>query len=241
MIPKRIINTVGRCVDCHVEIIRISSSHIRCEGCRKNRLRLQRALSAKARYHRIKNGGIANTIGIEIVCRCGRSYTKINPMVMRCLECQKAHVDEARNRYGQRQNALRRAENSEKWDNVSRKCRCGRDFKVDMRRDCQLYCAECSDVMKKIYEIAFHIRHLDKIVIRWQDIYDMYIKQERRCNITNMKMTNVGLKAISADRIDNSKPHNLDNIQLVCKWVNLARNNHTIQEIKLVLDEFKSM
>jgi hypothetical protein len=45
------------------------------------------------------------------------------------------------------------------------------------------------------------------------------------------------LRSISIDRIDNRHGHLKGNIQLVCKFANLGRREHTVDEFKVALSE----
>ena len=68
---------------------------------------------------------------------------------------------------------------------------------------------------------------------------DIWESQEGRCAITDLPMTHRynDPKAVSIDRINSSKGHVRDNIQLVCQWVNRAKNNMANEEFKDVLLE----
>jgi len=67
--------------------------------------------------------------------------------------------------------------------------------------------------------------------------------QDGRCAITNMPMSHKtrDLRSMSIDRIDSEKGYIKGNIQLVCKWVNFAKSNHSLDEIKTILKEFKDV
>lgn len=43
------------------------------------------------------------------------------------------------------------------------------------------------------------------------------------------------LCTMSIDRINNDQGYSVDNVHLVCKWVNLGRGSHSIQEMREVL------
>ncbi len=49
------------------------------------------------------------------------------------------------------------------------------------------------------------------------------------------------LCAASIDRIDNAKGHIVGNIQLVCKWANIGRGQHTVVEFASVLEQFVAL
>jgi len=62
-----------------------------------------------------------------------------------------------------------------------------------------------------------------------EDVYNLWIKQNKKCNLSGM---NIGFydddknHTCSIDRIDSSKEYELDNIQLVHKHVNLMKNHY---------------
>lgn len=78
------------------------------------------------------------------------------------------------------------------------------------------------------------------------DLKSLWEKQRGICAITGLPMilpetsacTNLGPKCVSIDRIDNSKGYSLENIQLVCYSVNLARN---VFSIPVIQDFFKEI
>jgi hypothetical protein len=64
--------------------------------------------------------------------------------------------------------------------------------------------------------------------------------QNGKCAITGTKMLcQAGLlETVSIDRIESNKGYVEGNIQLVCKWVNLAKNRFSNDDMKNVLDRF---
>lgn len=65
-------------------------------------------------------------------------------------------------------------------------------------------------------------------------------EQKERCAITNIPLMhryNDGCAA-SIDRIDSSKGHVKNNIQIVCQWVNRAKNNMTNDEFIEILNMY---
>lgn len=57
--------------------------------------------------------------------------------------------------------------------------------------------------------------------------------QEYKCAISGIKMTHniKDLRSVSIDRIDSSKGYIPENVQLVCKTMNIAKNTHSNAEI----------
>lgn len=88
-----------------------------------------------------------------------------------------------------------------------------------------------------------------KIDISLLDIKNLWENQNGKCAITKLQMilpksrrdTNVGPRCASIDRIDNQRGYSIDNIQLVCYSVNLARNKFPIDTIKEFFNEIVSV
>lgn len=76
-----------------------------------------------------------------------------------------------------------------------------------------------------------------------EDVVALWDKQNGRCAISGMPMAHEfkNLRSVSIDRIDSDLGYTLDNIQLVCQWVNYAKNRYSNAEIGEVLTEYKSM
>jgi hypothetical protein len=47
------------------------------------------------------------------------------------------------------------------------------------------------------------------------------------------------LKTVSVDRIDSSEGYVPNNVQLVCKWVNLAKQDHTNADMLAIIEELR--
>lgn len=77
--------------------------------------------------------------------------------------------------------------------------------------------------------------------ITLENIYDLFIKQDKKCAITGTLLghSNDGEgkspKNMSIDRIDSSKGYTLDNIQWVCVWVQIAKQDWNEDEFKIWL------
>ncbi len=70
----------------------------------------------------------------------------------------------------------------------------------------------------------------------------LWHKQNMKCAITGLPMVYKchNLKSVSIDRIDSNQGYTEDNVQLVCKFVNLAKSNHTNDDVISVISELKS-
>lgn len=72
-------------------------------------------------------------------------------------------------------------------------------------------------------------------VITYEELYDIWLKQDKKCAITGIHMTTatgVGRVQtnVSIDRIDNKLGYTKDNVQLVCLWANTAKNDLPMSE-----------
>lgn len=72
--------------------------------------------------------------------------------------------------------------------------------------------------------------------LRFEDLMDIYNKQEGKCNITGEVLEIGGKKrseTLSLDRIDSFKGYTKDNIQFVCWAVNQMKNNLSEEELMI--------
>ena len=63
------------------------------------------------------------------------------------------------------------------------------------------------------------------VSITLEDIWDLYIKQGKVCNLSGIPISFNKPVTASVDRIDSKLPYTVDNIQLVHKDVNKIKNN----------------
>ena len=65
--------------------------------------------------------------------------------------------------------------------------------------------------------------------------------QKGICALSTIPMSSkTPLHKISIDRIDISKGHIKNNIQLVCRFMNLGRRHHSISEVNTILESIRS-
>jgi hypothetical protein len=234
--------TVIKCATpgCKTTIVVRSSSHRWCAICYMERKRAQMRESARSSYHLRKKG--IRTLNSEVKCKCGVAYIKTNPMQKRCLRCQTTANIRQRLATERRRLERRKSESARRWAVLI--CKCGTSYKPDPGTKpvhcVEKYCPRCHPIVRKCYGLVSRIKKRDGITIKWTSLYALYLRQNRKCAVSGIEMTGEGLKVVSADRIDNSKRHTLSNIQLVCKWINLARQHHSIAELKTVLQEFRN-
>lgn len=79
------------------------------------------------------------------------------------------------------------------------------------------------------------------ININLQLLKSMWGVQDGRCKLTGMRMAHEhnNIRSVSIDRINSKLGYTSDNIQLVCKWVNLAKNNSDNQAMIDVIEEIR--
>lgn len=72
-------------------------------------------------------------------------------------------------------------------------------------------------------------------VISYEEVYDLWLEQNQICKLTGVKMTTTTGKGrvptnVSIDRICSSKGYTKDNVQLVCLWANIAKNDLPVSD-----------
>lgn len=84
---------------------------------------------------------------------------------------------------------------------------------------------------------------LNTIEIDLDFLLSLYESQHGLCALTQLPMIHQfnDLCSISVDRIDSKLGYVSGNIQLVCKWVNLAKQKHTNAEFVGMLDKLRSV
>jgi hypothetical protein len=79
------------------------------------------------------------------------------------------------------------------------------------------------------------------ITITLEEVLALWDSQNGFCAISGMSMLYEfkNPRTVSIDRIDSDKGYIPGNVQLVCQWVNLAKNSFSDKDIREVLQEFK--
>lgn len=70
-------------------------------------------------------------------------------------------------------------------------------------------------------------------------VIDILHQQQFRCAITGVLMAHRfnDPKAVSIDRIDSSRGYVSDNVQLVCRWVNIAKGQMSQEQFMALFNE----
>lgn len=144
-----------------------------------------------------------------------------------------------------------------------------KECNVEIQRPRRMFCTpKCKNLYnhktkyKYKYQVAFQVKspkHFLQTLINKkngrskdgltkENLFKIYEKQKGLCAITKLPMTMIrfGGKVptnISMDRIDNSRGYELENVQLVCRIVNVMKLDQTMDELKLwcqrILDGIK--
>lgn len=71
---------------------------------------------------------------------------------------------------------------------------------------------------------------------------ELWDKQGGKCAASGMSMQHQlrHICSASVDRINNDGGYTRDNVRLVCKWANLARGSHTVEEFAAVIATLRS-
>lgn len=146
--------------------------------------------------------------------------------------------------------------------------RCGKEFNRELREytravktGCKsVFCSkECVAIAKtdiyspfrKIFQDSKHsaIQKTLDFAIDLPFLLKLWNHQNGRCAYTSIKMTlpdstyvNIqhNLIAASLDRIDSSKGYIKDNVEFVCRFINLGKNGYSKEETKQFIDLIKN-
>lgn len=129
-------------------------------------------------------------------------------------------------------------------------------FNTNKNKDGIFFRSACKKCSKEVYfkthsELDYYIKNLirskkyDKrkrfknieFDIDLEFIKKMFLNQNGICEITGISMTHFSGKGfcmsnLSIDRIDSKKGYTKDNIQLVCLWANVSKNNMNLEDFK---------
>lgn len=122
--------------------------------------------------------------------------------------------------------------------------RCGNSFGARSRREqyCSAKCQTTVATQRKILRDASLVTHLkalrtkgDRKSLSLNFLLGLYERQHGRCALSGVEMTWVVRQGkvatnLSIDRIDASRAYSEDNVQLVCRIVNVMRNALTVDE-----------
>lgn len=82
---------------------------------------------------------------------------------------------------------------------------------------------------------------VDRSLLDFDKLYKRLEEGGFRCEITGIPFSYEPRdpKAISIDRIDPNLPYSVDNIRIVCWWVNAAMGNWGLDKLRAMVDEWR--
>lgn len=91
-----------------------------------------------------------------------------------------------------------------------------------------------------------HDWHMDDFDLTPEALAELWRDQGGRCAITGIGMDiNIneteshGLDYVSLDRVDQNRGYSMDNVQLVCMFINLGKGMHSDAEVMEILEKIK--
>ena len=119
---------------------------------------------------------------------------------------------------------------------------------IDISTPMQQYTCSFNGYINKLYLSTKHNHHKRHKKLTFQitenDLKQIYIKQEGKCNLSGIHMTYIGYQGtdshkqnkwnISVDRIDSTKGYTVNNIQLLCGIVNKMKTDMNDNELLIL-------
>lgn len=103
----------------------------------------------------------------------------------------------------------------------------------------QYYCRSWKSWIGRYTHMAIieDIKHGRAYNISSEMVMEMLKQNGNRCVLTNVELRHdKSLWALSIDRINNNVGHTIDNVQLTCRGINLAKNVHRNDDVKHFID-----
>lgn len=176
------------------------------------------------------------------ICGKGRSETefvKVKSLGNICISCRSDYVKDWRNSNQKHRTIYKRKWNTKSPDKIveyrkaeRQKTQSGQE--IFIRRSFKI------KIRLNRYRSVGRKRHI--ITITEDEVVALWDQQNGKCAISNMPMLYEfnNPRSISVDRIDSKLGYIPGNVQLLCRWVNLAKNNFSNEDIMDVLNEFKN-
>lgn len=123
---------------------------------------------------------------------------------------------------------------------ICKKTKLRKSFRVIYRKSGENIRPQCKKCEATIFQsstprlfissILNGIKQRAKTKLTLDQLYDLYLKQNKMCALSGIKLTHkrgIGIvyTNISVDRIDPKKGYTISNIQLVCRVVNLMKSD----------------
>lgn len=98
-----------------------------------------------------------------------------------------------------------------------------------------------ADVLKTSKQMA-QKRHIVVHSLNLDDLLTLYDKQGGRCAISGIAMTHIAGQGnvptnASIDRVDSALGYTIDNVQLVCRFINQGKMQMSVEDFKRLMSE----
>jgi hypothetical protein len=179
-------------------------------------------------------------------CPCGKTFETTGTKRAYCRECATINARRLRQKH--------KASDPQPRD--SRCYKCGTTFQT--RSYHRTLCSQCHSVYSKKYRVTLigalsivfnsckrnrnRKGELRDFRIDFDYIKGLLEEQAGRCALSGMQMTGKprDLRRVSIDRKDSSLGYIPGNIQLVCKWANVAKGNRPDCELIEIIEEIRA-
>lgn len=174
------------------------------------------------------------------ICKCGIEFEPRNKKQYLCVDCEKAY---RRQRYLANREQIKSTARQYKLNHPEWYRRVSRDYARNHPDKLKKYRSELNYCLSKLVSRAkIASKHSGLVIdINYDYLMTMWEQQQGNCNLTGMSMTHQhnDLRSVSIDRIDSKVGYLKHNIQLVCKWVNLGKNNATNEQMIEIIRELR--
>jgi hypothetical protein len=171
-------------------------------------------------------------------CKCGATFAPRNAKQYMCAVCEKDYkrqyyiINKQRISDRIRKYKLARPE----WRKAV-----AREYFKNHRDKVRIYRSSITYYISRLLTRARVLAHESGriIDIDFDFLMQLWNTQNGRCRLTGISMTHrhKDIRSVSIDRIDSTQGYTRDNVQLVCKFINLGKNSATNDEVIALLLE----
>lgn len=181
------------------------------------------------------------------VCKvCGKAESLENPFAGKKNVCKVPCYQQEQKEYREENKEALKEYRDEYFKNLDPKVRWQR-VRASIERSPKSFLAD------QMYHIKSHadnpskrdVKDLERRAFDLDVDYleNLWNQQNGKCALTGLPMVHMfnNLLSASVDRIDSMKGHIKGNIQIVCQWVNTAKNDFSNDEFRTVLDQYHTI
>ena len=206
-----------------------------CERCKRSRLKSQ-----KRRYARLKANSLCTTCGEptdsnKTRCKTCRDKEK---RIIKIGDCTKCGVSRKNKKFVIRKNLCRDCAAKQAKEYHTK----------NPQRNAEKHSKYIQSNFKNWLRVSFITakarskRVNAEFAVTLDDIMEILNRQHEFCALTGIPLTHTvkDLKAASIDRINSDHGYIKNNIQIVCKAINLAKNTHSNKEMLAFIEIIKA-